>query len=122
MTSDEAFESADIQPVARRLGGEVISLRNTLYTVSGKPVKLNTIVTASSKDADKIMFRLRKSKPDDFILRNGVTIYEFVGTNDVIPDMRAGKAHLQASRFRRSISTSPDAHFGRPTLVFRLAE
>ena len=37
-------------------------------------------------------------KPAEFFLRQGLIIYEFVGTNDVIPDIRAGRAHLEANR------------------------
>ena len=49
-------------------------------------------------DAGKIMVSLKTIKPPEFFLRQGLTIYEFVGANDVIPDIRAGRAHLQARR------------------------
>ena len=98
MTSDQSFGQADIKPISETLGGAVTALRNTVYDVNGRPVKVNTIVTATQVDADKIMASLQAMKPAEFFLRQDLTIYEFVGTNDVIPDIRAGRAHLQAKR------------------------
>ena len=98
VTKDETFSPADIRPLSEKLGGEVTALRNTTYDVKGLPVKVNTIVTASSSDADKIMLKLRTIKPQEFLLRDGRTIYEFVGTNDSLPAMRAGMKHLEATR------------------------
>ena len=98
VTSDQSFAQAAIKPISDRLGGTVTALRNTVYDVNGKPVKLNTIVTASEVDADKIMASLQAMKPAEFMLRQGLIIYEFVGTNDVIPDIRTGRAHLQTNR------------------------
>jgi hypothetical protein len=97
VTSDMSFIAADIEPISKRLGGLVAKLRNTTYDVEGKPIKLNTIIAATPEDADKIMASLRSKKPDDFLHRNGLTIYEFVGTDYVIPDIHAGKVFLQAA-------------------------
>lgn len=97
VVSDQVFEPADIKPVGDRLGAQVVALRNTDYEVDGKPVRLNTIVAATEADADAIMTNLRAMKPDDFLLRRELTLYEFVGANDVIPAMRAGKSHLQSN-------------------------
>jgi len=100
ITSDRSFSPADIRPVADKLRGEVTALRNTVYDVDGKPVKLNTIVTGSTADADRIMVSLRAMKPDEFLLRRGAVIYEFVGANDAIPDMLAGKSHIETTHAR----------------------
>ena len=96
VTSDQSFAPADIQPVAQNLGGNIAALRNTVYDVNGKRVKLNTIVAADAASADKIMVALRGMKPADFLLRKGMTLYEFVVANDAIPEAREGKAHLQS--------------------------
>ena len=94
VVGDEVFAPADIAPVAARLGGQVTALRNTTYDVGGKKVKLNTIVAAGAKDADAIMSALGKMKSDEWFVRDGLTIYEFVGANDVQSEMRAAKALL----------------------------
>jgi hypothetical protein len=94
VTSDIDFAAADIEPVAQRLGGEVIALRNTTYDVGGKQVKLNTIVAATGADADSIMEALKEMKSEEAFVRRGRIIYEFVGTNDVLPEIRDGRALL----------------------------
>ena len=71
------------------------ALRNTIYDVNGKRVQLNILVATDESNADKIMASIRKMKSDIALLRNGVVIYEFVGKNDVLPDIRAGKAHIK---------------------------
>ena len=97
ITSDQVFAPAAIKPVSDRLGGEVRALRNTVYDVRGKSVKLNTLVAASASDADRIMNRLLAMKPEEFVLRQGLRIYEFVRPNDAIPDMRTGAVHIRAN-------------------------
>jgi hypothetical protein len=96
VTSDMSFPPGQIEPIAERLGGEIAALRNTVYEVNGKRVQLNTIVARDAASADQIMSSLREMKPDDFLLRKGLTLYEFVGKNEAQPEMRAGKAHIQA--------------------------
>jgi hypothetical protein len=92
--SDIDFAAADIEPVARRLGAKVSALRNTTYDVGGKQVKLNTIVAPTDADADSIMAALKAMKSEEALVRRGRIIYEFVGTNDVLPEIRDGRALL----------------------------
>ena len=94
--SDLTFSAADIEPVAERLGGAIAALRNTMYDVEGKRVQLNTILATDKENADKILDSLRKMKSEVGLFRQGLTIYEFVGPNNVLPEIRAGKAHLEA--------------------------
>ena len=94
VTSDIDFAAADIAPVAQKLGGEVSALRNTTYDVGGKHVKLNTIVAPTDADADAIMKALMGMKSEEAFVRRGRIIYEFVGSNDVLPEIRAGRALL----------------------------
>jgi len=93
--SDVAFSSADIAPVARRLGGEIAALRNTAYDAQGKRVQLNLIVAADEANAVAIEEAIHGLKPAEFVLRRGLRVYEFVGTDEAIPEMRAGRAHLE---------------------------
>ena len=71
-------------------------MRNTIYAVNGKRVQLNTIVARDAASADEVMRSMREMKPDDFLLRKGLTLYEFVGMDEALPEMRAGRAHIQA--------------------------
>jgi hypothetical protein len=95
VVSDEAIPAADITPVARKLGGEITALRNTVYDVGGKRVQLNLIVAADKANAESIRDALVALKPAEFVLRQGSTLFEFVGADDAIPAMRAGRAHLE---------------------------
>ncbi len=92
--SDINFEAADIRPVSVQLGAKVSALRNTTYDINGKRLKLNTIVAATTGDADAIVAALGKIKPKEFFLRRGLIIYEFVGGDDTNREMRKGRARL----------------------------
>jgi len=94
VVSDIDFGPADIAPVAQRLGAKVSALRNATYDVGGKQLKLNTIVAATEADADSIMGALTAMKSAEALVRRGRTIYEFVGTNEVLPEIRKGRAIL----------------------------
>jgi len=94
--SDINFAAADIRPVSANLGAKVSALRNTTYDAGGRTVKLNTIVAASSGDADSIMRALGKMKTEQWFLRRGLLIYEFVGSNDAIPELHKGRDLLIA--------------------------
>ncbi len=94
--SDISFSAADIRPVSASLGAQVSALRNTTYNAGGRTVKLNTIVAATPGDADSIMRALGKMKPEEWFLRRGLLIYEFVGSNDAIPEMRKARDLLVA--------------------------
>ena len=94
LVSDENFAPADIKPVAARLGAAVGALRNTTYDVDGKTVKLNTLVAANATDADAIMAALGRMKPEEFFIRRGLIIYEFVGPDDAMAEMRDARSLL----------------------------
>ena len=91
VTSDINFASDDIRSVGANLGARLSALRNTTYNVGGRTVKLNTIVAATAGDADSVMRALGKAKPSEWFLRRGLVIYEFVGPNDAIPEMRKAR-------------------------------
>jgi hypothetical protein len=97
VTSDFLAPSGQLGSFSEKLGGEIEHLRNTNYSVNGKSVQVNTIVARDASSADKIMASILKIKSEQAILRVGLTIYEFVGKNDVLPLIGAGKAHLQAN-------------------------
>lgn len=94
VTSDINFSATDIRPVSVQLGAKVGALRNTTYDINGKQLKLNTIVAATLGDADAIVAALGKIKPKEFFLRRGLIIYEFVGSDDTLPEIRKGRARL----------------------------
>lgn len=96
LISDLTFPAAQIEPIAEKLGGEIAALRNTVYEVNGKRVQLNTLLAADAANADAIMRSLRGMKPEEFLLRKGLILYEFVGKNEAQPEMFAGRAHIQA--------------------------
>ena len=58
---------------------------------------MNTIVANDFSNANRIWASLLTIKSKVALLRQGSTIYEFIGTNDVLPEINAGKAHLQAN-------------------------
>ena len=97
ITANSKIPSTQISTISKKLGGEVASLRKTIYEVHGKPVQMNTIVANDFSSANRIWASLLTIKSKVALLRQGSTIYEFIGTNDVLPEINAGKAHLQAN-------------------------
>ena len=95
VTSDANIPAAQLPRIAETLGGNIVALRNTVYDVKGKRIQLNILVAADAANADAIMTSFKDIKPDEFLLRKDLIIYEFVGKDDAIPDMNAGKAHIQ---------------------------
>ena len=94
ISSDVSFVPADIRPVAEALDANVTALRNTVYDVGGKRVQLNTIVAATSADADAVVAALVRVKPAEFAIRHDLIVYEFVGADDVLGEIRAARALL----------------------------
>jgi hypothetical protein len=89
--SDAEIPRDKIYEVEYRLEGKIKALRNTVYDVNGKKVQLNTIVPASANEGDKIIRILGNLKTPDSYVRKGDVIYEFVGENDVLDQIK--KAH-----------------------------
>ena len=93
---DFEVPSPHVASIAEKLGAEIESLRNTIYDVNGKRVQLNVIVTPDSENAEKLMAKLKSMKSDVGLLRKNLTIYEFVGKNDVLPIILEGRKHLDS--------------------------
>ena len=96
VVSDFDVPAEQAKPIARNLGVKLSSLRNTLYDVNGKSVQLNVIITPDQANADKLMTKLRTMKGEVALLRKGLTVYEFVGKNDVLPLIAEGRKHLES--------------------------
>ncbi len=94
--SDTDFAAADIAPVAQKLGTEISALRNTVYHVDTKQVKVNTLVVPDAESATALMTKLGSIKPAQFLLRKDLLIYEFVCKDDAIPLVAEGRKHLES--------------------------
>ena len=96
VTSDFDVPADQTRSIARKLGVELTSLRNTVYDVEGNRVQLNVLIVPDAANADAAMNSLRSIKSEIALLRKGLVIYEFVGENDVLPLITAGRAHLKS--------------------------
>lgn len=94
--SDFQVPTEQVKAMSCKLGAHVSSVRNTVYDVKGKRVQLNVIVTPDSRNAEKLMMKLRSMKSDDALLRKGLIVYEFVGENDVLPLISQGRNYLES--------------------------
>ena len=77
-----------------RMSARLLGFRDTIYTVGGRRVQINTIIAASPADAERVMSYLLTGKSEEALLRRGTTVYEFVGPNEVMDLIRAGRQHL----------------------------
>ena len=91
---DVEFSTDDIARVSKPLGADIAALRNTTYLVNGKHVKINMIVARDKDNGDRLEKKLNTMKAPEFSFRQGNTVFEFVGTDAALPEIRAARAHL----------------------------
>jgi hypothetical protein len=77
--SDDVIPQAKVAEIAKKLGGKISALRNTVYDVKGEKVQVNVMAAADAAEADKLIVSLTKNKAAWSCVRKGTTIYEFVG-------------------------------------------
>jgi len=96
VVSDSQVPVGQVKPMSNQLGVELSSVRNTVYDVKGKRVQLNVIVTPDAGSAEKLMAKLMSMKSAEGLLRKDLIVYEFVGENDVLPEIAEGRRHLDS--------------------------
>jgi len=94
VVEDVTFGEAERVRVSSRLGGRVAALRNTTYDVGGRRLKLNTIVADMPADAGQIESTFREHKSGEWFARRGRVLWEFVGDEEMLDEVRAGRARL----------------------------
>jgi hypothetical protein len=87
-----------IKPIEKNLGADISALRNTAYEVEGKRVQINLIAAPDAKSADRLLARLESMKSKEALLRKGLVIYEFVGSNEVLPFIHEGREHIASMK------------------------
>ncbi len=96
VVTDFEVPPKQVESIEESLGVELSSVRNTIYNVNGKKVQLNVIITPDAANADELMEKLREMKAEVALLRKNLTVYEFVGQNDVLPIIAEGRKHLDS--------------------------
>lgn len=94
--SDFQVPEVQVKAMSTKLGADLSHVRNTIYDVNGKRVQINIIVTPAPESAQKLMTKLRSMKAEDALLRKDLTVYEFVGQNDVLPLIAEGRRYLDS--------------------------
>lgn len=93
-----------------QMKAKLVGVRNTVYSVKGGRVQINTIRAASPRDAMNVVRHLQNIKPTEFVLRNKNTVLEFVGRDDVLPQIKTGREHLLNSRQGFKVKVAPGGH------------
>ncbi len=94
--TDLQVAAEQVKAMSSKLGTELSSVRNIVYDVKGKRVQINVIVTPDNGSAEKLMTKLRSMKAEEALLQQGLSVYEFVGENEVLPMIAEGRKHLQS--------------------------
>lgn len=94
--SNHEMPAEQLESMSNKLGAALSSVRNAVYDVNGKRVQINVIVTPDPGNTEKLMTKLRSMKADEALLRKGLTVYEFVGQNDVLSVIAEGRKHLDS--------------------------
>ena len=92
--SDTVIAHDKIGAVAARLGANVKGLRNVTYEVKGKTIQVNVIAAPDSTEANKVYVSLTTAKAPWAAVRKGDVVYEFVGQNDVMQDIKTAHDKL----------------------------
>jgi hypothetical protein len=96
VASDFDVPAEQTKSIGRDLGVNLSSLRNTVYDVRGKRVQVNVLIVPDAETGDRLMAKLRTIKGEEALLRKGLVVYEFVGSNDVLPLIAEGRKHLDS--------------------------
>jgi len=96
VTSDVPLSADQVKAMSKKLGADLVGVRNTAYAVDGKKVQLNVLITSDAANAEKLMAKLKSMKAEAALLRKELTVYEFVGQNDVLPLIAEGRKHLES--------------------------
>jgi hypothetical protein len=91
VVGDLLITGTELAAMEQNLGAKLTGVRNTTFEVSGKRVKVNTLIAAN---AAAVVTKISAIKPIEFLLRKGLYVYEFVCKNDAIPQAREGRKHL----------------------------
>ncbi len=96
VTSDFQVPLEQVQVMSEKLGADLSNVRNTVYDVQGKRVRINVIVTPDPGNAERLITKLRSMKVEEALLQKDLIVYEFVGKNDVLPQIAEGRRHLDS--------------------------
>ncbi len=94
--SDFQVPAEQVREMSTKLGADLNGVRNTIYDVNGKRVQINVIVASDQNNVDKLMTKLRSMKAEEALLQKELTVYEFVGQNDVLPLIAEGRKILNS--------------------------
>jgi hypothetical protein len=94
--SDFPVPAEQVKAMSAKLDADLSGVRNTVYDVNGKRVQINVIVTPDEASAEKLMTKLRTMKSGEALLQKGLTVFEFVGQNDVAALIAEGRKHIDS--------------------------
>ncbi len=92
--SDDVVAAAKTEQIAKKLGGKITALRNTVYDVKGEKIQVNVMTTPDAAEGDKLVAAITKNKAPWSCVRKGTTIYEFVGANSAVDAMKKASTTL----------------------------
>ena len=95
---DMVAPQGDLVGFSAKLGGRLTGLRNTRFDVGGgRTVQINALVAESRAAADAIFASVTRTKPSEFVVRRGNVVFEFVGKNEVLPQIQQAASMLRSS-------------------------
>jgi hypothetical protein len=89
--SDSVVPRDQIAQLEARINTRIKAMRKVIYDVNGKTVQVNVTVPRDAHETDKLYILIMGKKPSWSVARKGDVIYEFVGKNESIDEMK--KAH-----------------------------
>lgn len=95
VTEDFLVTQTELAQFSTAMGTTLVGARNTIFDVDGQTVQVNTVIVANEIDAEQVWTFMTNAKPEQFLLRRGLTVYEFVGTDAVLLLIEQGRQYLE---------------------------
>ncbi len=89
VSNDLIVPADQLAGFSAKLGGKVTAIRNTVFALpGGLALQVNVLEGASEQDANAVWQALTKGKSPEFVILKGRLVYELVGKNDVLSQLR----------------------------------
>ncbi len=95
VVEDFQVSPTQVKEFSARMDADLHGIRNTSFEVEGLRIKVNTIIAATTADAEKAMIYMKSIKSEQALLLRELTIYELVGTSEVNHLIPVAKQHLE---------------------------
>ncbi len=118
-------DDAQLAGFSKRLGGTLVSLSNQVVSVNGFDVRVNVLTAADDASAEALHATMGGIRPEPFVRRSGLRVYEVAGDNVLAARRVFGSLGLASAtpvrwKVQFEIALIDDLDYTRANEVFNL--